>query len=86
MVGEESSRAGVVADTHFEWSSKHLEKVNFKTPIPKPRGRKKKGITIPKTLTKSQMAYNAHLHSVHSRVWNPFGQMSAKVEALNKPF
>ena len=47
--------ANVIADTHFEWSTKHLTKVNFVTPIPAPRGRRKKdlaGRPIPKTLSK----------------------------------
>lgn len=81
--------ATVAADTHFEWGSKHLRKVRFKTPIPRPRGRRKKGtggINIPKTLTKKQEQYDKHLHSVRSRVENSFGRMAAKVEALTKPF
>lgn len=81
--------ATVTADTHFEWGSKNLRRVTFKTPIPKPRGRRKKGsdgILIPKTLTRSQEKYNKDLHSVRSRVENPFGRMAAKVGALTKPF
>ena len=81
--------AAVAADTHFEWGSQNLTGVDFKTPIPKPRGRRKRdasGIQIPKGLTKGQEKYNAHLHSVCSRVENPSGRMAAKVKALTKPF
>ena len=81
--------ATVVADTHFEWGSKHLEHVDFKTPIPQPRGRRKltsDRVKIPKKLTHEQEKYNTHVYSAQSRVENPFGRMEAKVDALTKPW
>ena len=81
--------ANVIADTHFKWGTKHLTKVNFVTPIPAPRGRRKKdlaGRPIPKTLSKKQQAFTKHVHKVHSRVENIFGQLGQKIDSLTVPF
>jgi hypothetical protein len=81
--------ANVIADTHFEWGTKNLTKVNFVTPIPKPRGRRKRdlgGRPIPKTLTKKEATFTQHVHSVRSRVENVFGRLGQKIDALTVPF
>ncbi len=81
--------ATVIADSHFEWGTHNLEEVTFKTPISKPKGRRKKdpqGGFIPKTLTAEQQAYNKHFHTVCSRIENPFGRMQSKFDVLKVPF
>ena len=81
--------AEVIADVHFEWGTKNFKKVTFITPIPEPRGRRKKdpkGKPIPKSLTKEQKAFSAHVHSVRSRVENTFGRLKHKIDALSKPW
>ena len=63
--------------------------ITFVTPILKPRGKLKlniEGNLIPKTLTQKQATFTAHVHSVHSRVENPFGRLRQKIDALALPF
>ena len=81
----ESALAGatVAADNHFEWGTKNLKEVTFKTTISKPKERRKKDPTggfIPKTLTKEQDAYNKQLSAICSRVENPFTRSRGKLK------
>jgi len=86
---EQLAGARVIADTHYEWGTKNLSEVEIITPIPAPRGRRKRdldGNIIEKTLTAKQRKYNQHVHSMRSRIENVFGQLGQKVGALSNPF
>ena len=86
---EQLAGARVIADTHYEWGTKNLSEVEIITPIPAPRGRRKRdldGNIIEKTLTAKQRKYNQHVHSMRSRIENVFGRLGQKVGALSNPF
>jgi hypothetical protein len=78
--------ATIYADCHFTSASQLLKNVNLVTPIPKPRGRKKKNSAPKIELAPEIVKQNRKISKVHGRVEQLFGLMGLKFQALSKVF
>ena len=87
LLEENFPGATIIADTHFSQGRELFTKVNFKTPIPEPRPRKRRidGAEIPQ-LNQASANFNAEHRRIRSRVEQPYARIKRTFRILEEPF